>query len=233
MQGKSNHAHAIKAPVQSDSPRVLVVEPDDDVRRIYRETLGRAGYEVLEALDGRDALIKALVRVPSLVVTELRLPFVDGMALCEILRRDRTTATVPILIITMESRPEAIERVRELADAVLRKPAESGAMIDECSRLLVRSDGRPAERAGPTADAGSMDRHRPVLAKSHPRFTTSTPPAAPPALTCPACDRPLRYEHSHVGGVSQRHPEQWDYYTCTVCGTFQYRQRTRRIRRAD
>jgi hypothetical protein len=41
------------------------------------------------------------------------------------------------------------------------------------------------------------------------------------------------YEHSHVGGVSQRHPEQWDYYRCSACGRFQYRQRTRKLRRVD
>jgi DNA-binding response OmpR family regulator len=155
--------------------------------------------------------------VPSLIVTELQLPFVDGMALCDILRRDRTTAAVPILIITTETQPEALERARQLADAVLTKPAGTDAMLSECTRLMRRST--------PT--------HRPVLGKSHSRFITTTPPAAPPALTCPACDRPLRYEHSHVGGVSERHREQWDYYACTNCGTFQYRQRTRRIRRVD
>jgi hypothetical protein len=54
----------------------------------------------------------------------------------------------------------------------------------------------------------------------------------PPPLVCPACDRALQYVRSHVGGVSERLPEQWDYYTCHgACGTFQYRQRTRRVRR--
>ena len=51
-------------------------------------------------------------------------------------------------------------------------------------------------------------------------------------LVCPNCDRPLQYVRSHVGGVSARLSEQWDYYTCHgACGTFQYRQRTRRLRR--
>jgi len=50
-------------------------------------------------------------------------------------------------------------------------------------------------------------------------------------LVCPNCDRALQYVRSHVGGVSARLSEQWDYYTCHgACGTFQYRQRTRRLR---
>jgi hypothetical protein len=62
-------------------------------------------------------------------------------------------------------------------------------------------------------------------------MTTTTPPLRPPELKCLSCDVTLKYEHSFVGGVSDRHPEQWDYYKCDQCGTFQYRQRTRKLRR--
>jgi len=42
----------------------------------------------------------------------------------------------------------------------------------------------------------------------------------------------LKYLHSHIGGVSARHSEQWDYFECPgACGTFQYRERTRRLRK--
>jgi hypothetical protein len=63
------------------------------------------------------------------------------------------------------------------------------------------------------------------------RFTTTTPPLPPPELVCPSCDQKLAYECSHVGGVSDRHPEQWDAFRCTSCGSFEYRQRTRKLRR--
>jgi len=55
----------------------------------------------------------------------------------------------------------------------------------------------------------------------------------PPELTCPSCDRALYFDSSYVGGVSNRHAEQWDYFTCSTCGTFQYRQRTRKLRRVQ
>jgi predicted RNA-binding Zn-ribbon protein involved in translation (DUF1610 family) len=39
------------------------------------------------------------------------------------------------------------------------------------------------------------------------------------------------YEQSHIGGVSAKHPEQWDDFICPTCGTFEYRHRTRKLRR--
>lgn len=76
------------------------------------------------------------MKVPSLVVTKLRLPFVDGFALCEILRRDRTTANVPILVVTTETRPEEGNRARQLADAVLLKPTMPEMIVSEIRRLI-------------------------------------------------------------------------------------------------
>jgi hypothetical protein len=61
------------------------------------------------------------------------------------------------------------------------------------------------------------------------RRSTSTPPTPPPNLRCPTCDAALTYNFSHLGGVSERFPEQWDYFTCADCGVFRYRHRTRKL----
>lgn len=221
--------------------RVLVVEPDADTRALYHTALPLAGCEVMEAADGREALTKALVEPPALILTEMRLPLVDAYALCQILRRDEATRSVPILIVTAEAHPTEWNRIRAAgADAVLVKPTPPDAILREMRRLMTRS-GDVADTSAETNAAAQSSKtanvltrseeRRPVLAKSHARFRTTTPPTPPPALTCPSCDSPLTYEHSHVGGVSVRHPEQWDYYVCSTCGTFQYRQRTRKLRR--
>jgi hypothetical protein len=66
------------------------------------------------------------------------------------------------------------------------------------------------------------------------RGDTTTPPVVPPTLVCPACDRPLTYQRSHVGGVNERLKEQWDYFVCPAgCGAFQYRNRTRKLRKVS
>jgi CheY-like chemotaxis protein len=226
-------------------PRILVADADDDTRALYRVLFARDGYDVVEASDGRDALTKVLMRPPpTLVVTEIALPLVDGYALCEIVRQDRATADVPILVVTAEGRPAQVNRARQAgADAVLVKPAtpdtilyETRWLLANCKDLRARSSrtaaGLAAQGDGP---AGLLARSEPcrrtVLAKSFERFATTTPPASPLSLTCPSCDRRLTYAQSHIGGVSNRHPEQWDYFKCQSCGTFQYRQRTRTLRR--
>jgi hypothetical protein len=120
---------------------------------------------------------------------------------------------------------------------VLVKPAPPDAVVREVRRLITHAanahaTSAPADDAAQSRTSGTVrsDEHRTVLVRAHARFKTTTPSLPPPALTCPSCDQPMNYEHSHVGGVSDRHPEQWDYYRCPMCGTFQYRQRTRKVR---
>jgi CheY-like chemotaxis protein len=222
---------------------ILVVDADDDTRALYRASVELSQCEVVEASDGRDALTKALMRTPALVITELTLPFINGYALCELLRRDRATAEVPILVVTAEARPAERDRARQAgADSVLLKPATPERVVEEVRRLLTLSDDSPQRTASATvrtdtaatmahsvADTRSRGHRRPTLTKAHERYTTTTPPATPPILSCPLCDRSLTYQRSHIGGVSLRQSEQWDDYACAQCGGFQYRQRTRTL----
>jgi hypothetical protein len=91
------------------------------------------------------------------------------------------------------------------ADAVLVKPVSPDALLNEIQRLLTSSRYLHGKSAT----------HR-----------------AHPELLCPSCNHWLTYQYSHMGGINDRHPEQWDYYMCSaLCGPFQYRQRTRKLRR--
>jgi DNA-binding response OmpR family regulator len=216
------------------SRRVLVADADADTRTLYELALPPAGCEVVQAGDGRDALTQALTETPTLIITELRLPLIDGIALCEILRRDAATRSVPILVVTSETRQTELDRVRKAgADAVLVKPTLPEAIVGEVEHLLARpANGASAPPMPATpSNEPKKSRHRTALTKAHARFKTTSPPAPPPALTCPSCDQSLAYDHSYVGGVSVLHAEQWDYYSCSACGSFQYRQRTRKLQR--
>jgi CheY-like chemotaxis protein len=217
-------------------PRILVADADVDTRALYRDSFTAAGYDVVEASDGREALLQALMSPPTVAITEIKLPFIDGYALCELLRRDRTTADVPILVVTTEALSAPIERARQAgADVVLIKPAPIEIILNEIRRLVAVSTDLGERGTATSADAPTQrdeSANRPGRSK-HQRplsRSTTTPPASPPELRCPSCDCPLRYEHSEIGGVSYRHPEQWDYYKCATCGTFQHRQRTRTLR---
>src|SRR5262249_15648157 len=186
-----------------------------------------AGGTVPEGAAGLGAEEKAWPDSPTRLAPDRPLPLLDGVALCQILRRDHTTTSIPILIVTNETRAEELNRARSAgASVVLVKPKAPDAVVDEVRRLLCRptAGGDPAQ--SPAAPA-----HRLTMSKAHQRTATPTPPAPAPKLTCPVCDRVLAYEQSQIGGVSGRHVEQWDYFRCEACGAFQYRQRTRKLRR--
>jgi DNA-binding response OmpR family regulator len=225
-----------------EAARILVAAPDPEVRQLYRDTLGAAGYDVLESSDGRDALVKALVHRPAALVTELALPLIDGVALCEILRKDRTTAQMPILALAGERDIRTMEQLRTLVDDVLLKPVTPEKIATHAARLLARAaalgrsdrlhlDAHPKLNSSNQLLRLSQVQRRATKVQSHQRFHTTTPPQEPPVLMCPSCDRALQYESSYVGGVSAEHLEQWDMFVCAMCGTFEYRQRTRKLRR--
>jgi CheY-like chemotaxis protein len=194
----------------------LLVEPDVDTQAFYRECLGSLVSDIECTDDGRVALAIAIARPPSVVVTDTHVPFIDGHSLCRLLRADPATERIRIVVVTSDPSPGNVERARLAgADTVLVKP---------CSPEMLTTELRKTAAPPPTALADKR------LVRSHVRGTTDTPPSAPPVLTCPRCDGALRYTRSHVGGVSVRHPEQWDYYLCAKCGTYQYRQRTRHLR---
>src|SRR5690242_16355290 len=116
-------------PFEAERCRVLLAEPDADIRALCESALAPAGCEVIKASDGREALTKALVDPPTLIISALRLPFIDAWGLCDILRRDAATQAVPILIITGETGP-ALPNIRHCgADAVLVTPTTPEAIL--------------------------------------------------------------------------------------------------------
>jgi len=223
-------------------PLALICDRDADTRRLYAEYLKLSACSVEEAEDGREALAKAIARQPDIIVTEARLPGIDGIDLCQLLRHDTATSTIPILCVTGDARQ--VDRAQTVGiDAVLVKPclpesllAEIHHLLDQSAELRQRTrmvrEKASAEMERATHVRGRAEQQRTILSRSYQRVETTEPPTAPPALVCPNCDNPLRYLRSHVGGVSARHPEQWDYFDCgDGCGTFQYRQRTRKLRK--
>ncbi len=224
----------------------LLVDPHADTRRMYAEYLKLSSCIIEEADDGRAALAKAISGRPDIIVTETRLPGINGFDLCSLLRQDVATRTIPIVVVTSDAFEVDVMRVRRAgADAVLIKPCLPEDLLNEIQRLLERSASL-RERAGAVREKmrdqlAKSDRlieqshavaRRQMLSSAHFRRETTTPPIDPPALVCPSCDQPLRYLRSHIGGVSARHPEQWDYFECGGgCGQFQYRERTRKLRR--
>lgn len=80
--------------------RVLVVDDEPDAVELMTASLEGAGYEVLSAADGMQALHQARSRLPDLILLDLMLPDIDGFSVCEILRCQPSTNHIPIILLT-------------------------------------------------------------------------------------------------------------------------------------
>ena len=124
----------------SDGPRILVVDDDEDIRTLLRELLGRAGYRVEEAADGRAALRQLFETPPSLVLLDVNMPEMDGY---QTLERIRDLSDVPVIMVT--ARTQELERVRGLAsgaDDYVSKPFGRQELLARVQALLRRTGGK-------------------------------------------------------------------------------------------
>ncbi len=85
------------------SKRILIVDDSASVRQVETFVLSRAGYDVVEAVDGRDALAKLAARPVHLILTDLNMPNLDGLGLIRAVRSDATHGRTPVVFVTTES----------------------------------------------------------------------------------------------------------------------------------
>jgi CheY-like chemotaxis protein len=124
---------------------ILCVDDDEDGRQACVKCLVLAGYGVLEASDGEEALVLAATYLPELVLLDLLLPKLDGWEVATRLRSEPRTANVPILALSASVFPA--HRARALAvgcNEFLEKPAGPHVIRDAIGRLL--GDARRATR---------------------------------------------------------------------------------------
>jgi two-component system, cell cycle response regulator DivK len=82
------------------SKRILVVEDQEDNRQILRDLLGNAGYELIEAADGEQALVAYAKQRPDLILMDIQLPVIDGYETTRRIRADPESKAIPIIAVT-------------------------------------------------------------------------------------------------------------------------------------
>ncbi|MEU5430233.1 response regulator transcription factor [Streptomyces olivoreticuli] len=130
--------------------RVLVVEDDPDLALALRTLLGRAGYDVIHADNGRDGLRLLFAERPALMLLDVGLPQLNGW---EVLERTRDLSDLPVLLLT--ARGAETDRVRGLragADDYLPKPFGNDELLARVEALLRRT--APTRWAGDSFDDG-------------------------------------------------------------------------------
>ncbi|MBW4699437.1 MAG: response regulator transcription factor [Aphanocapsa lilacina HA4352-LM1] len=125
-------------------PRVLVIDDDPAILELVAFNLDMSGYEVIEAPDGHKGQAFALQMLPDLIVLDLMLPQVDGLTICQRLRRDERTAEIPILMLTALGQiKDKVGGFNAGADDYMTKPFEIEELLVRVRALLRRTDRMP------------------------------------------------------------------------------------------
>jgi len=119
---------------------VLVVEDDRDILELLAYTIRGADFNVVTAEDGLDALVKARLHRPAMVILDLMLPGMDGLDVCRELKRGAETASIPVIILT--ARGEEVDRIVGLelgADDYVVKPFSPREVLLRIRAVLRRT----------------------------------------------------------------------------------------------
>ena len=118
-------------------PTIMVVDDSLTVRKITTRLLTRAGYQVVTAQDGVDALEKLNELIPSVMLLDIEMPRMDGFELTKLMRREERTKNIPIIMITSR----AADKHRDFAmglgvNAYLGKPFQEDDLLEQIAALL-------------------------------------------------------------------------------------------------
>jgi two-component system, cell cycle response regulator len=114
---------------------VLIVDDAPEIRRIHTRFLHASGMEVLTAENGIDALALARRAVPDVIVTDVMMPIMDGLALCRRLRAEAATQRVAVVAVTGAA-DQAQAALAAGCDAVLAKPCSRALLLTTIQLLI-------------------------------------------------------------------------------------------------
>ncbi len=137
--------------------KILIVDDEKDIVDLVAYNLEKEGYEILKAFDGEKALALVRTKRPDLVVLDLMLPGIQGLEVCRRLRRDPSTAQVPIIMLTAKG--DEVDRVLGLeigADDYVTKPFSVKELTARIRAVLRRLESRPAAGAEETLDVRGL-----------------------------------------------------------------------------
>jgi len=108
-----------------EKPLLLIVEDEPDIRAFIISIFNK-DYQIIEAENGKIGIKKALKGIPDLIISDIMMPEVDGIKLCNILKSDEITSHIPIVLLTAKVGEEnEIEGIKTGADAYVTKPFNS------------------------------------------------------------------------------------------------------------
>ncbi len=118
-------------------PRILVVDDNPTNLEVLRVRLNSQGYEVVTAVDGEDALVRARELDPDLVLLDVMMPKLDGISVLKELKRDATLRFIPVILVTAKADTrDVVNGLEAGGDDYLTKPFEQAALVARVRSLL-------------------------------------------------------------------------------------------------
>lgn len=122
--------------------KILIVDDEPDIVDLLRLRLESAGYEVITAADGKEALDTARTLVPDLIILDVMLPTMDGFMVSRMLKFDARYKKIPIIMLTAKTGEVNRQTGAQVGvNAYFNKPFETGQLIAKIKELLQESDG--------------------------------------------------------------------------------------------
>ncbi len=116
---------------------VVVADDDPDMRELLRSWIEGMGARVVDAGDGANALYHARQEVPNVIVTDLKMPGVDGWSLLQLVRSERELSRVPVVAISGDASREMVVKTKQAGfSGYLVKPVSRAAIEAEFRRIL-------------------------------------------------------------------------------------------------
>jgi two-component system alkaline phosphatase synthesis response regulator PhoP len=120
-------------------PLVLVVDDEPDIRELVRYNLAQSGFQVLCAETGEEGLRVARKEIPAVMVLDVMLPGIEGLDICTLLKNEKSTKSIRILILSARNEEENVVKGFESgADDYLPKPFSPRVLIARVQNLLRR-----------------------------------------------------------------------------------------------
>ncbi|MBN2381620.1 protein kinase [bacterium] len=124
------------------SRKIMVLDDEPKIRLLLSLALKKAGFSVVEAIDGQDALDKINQEQPHLVISDINMPNMDGWEFCWNLRRDETFKDIPLIFLTTRSEvPDRIRGLESGADDFISKPFDAVELVARVNVILKRVYG--------------------------------------------------------------------------------------------
>lgn len=128
--------------------RVLVIEDDKEFLKLLGLHLRGAGHTVRAAADAADGIRALLAEAPDVILSDIAMPYLDGLDLLQAVRSDSTTRDIPFILLTGRADTDTYMRARELgADDCLTKPIHLEELIASIDRALKKVRATPAPAA--------------------------------------------------------------------------------------